>query len=390
MIPIVLGIFGARGQAVSRAKGLLLATTYVVGMGVTYATLGTIFALIGKTTGALLADPRVIVPIVLIYLVLAASMFGAFELNLPSSWQTKLSQIGGAGYRGAFGMGLVGGFTAAPCTGPFLFGLLGVVTRSGDPVMGATLLFTHAMGIGVLFWVLAAFAISLPKSGRWMEWMKSVGGIALLAAALYFLRPLVPFLRDLGERTFTFLAIGQALTAVGLVLGAVHLSFHDRRIVQLRKALAVAITVAGIFCIIAWIIAPSRHLPWIHDEQAAYAQARKETKGVMVDFSATWCLPCAELERTFGDDGVYESLMAHYVPLKIDVTEETPTTSELRRRYGAGTLPAVVFMTPDGKVLARVNKFLDPAAFMKVIGPANEEIQRRRTQISAPAPTSAP
>jgi thiol:disulfide interchange protein DsbD len=156
-----------------------------------------VFALIGKRSGSLLSDPVVVIPIVLLYVVLAASMFGAFELQLPSSVQQKLSSVSGDGAAGAFGMGLVGGFTAAPCTGPFLLGILGYVTQTKDVVVGSTLLFTYALGMGVLFWVLAAFAVALPKSGRWMEWMKSVGGIALVVAGIHFLKPIVPAIERL-------------------------------------------------------------------------------------------------------------------------------------------------------------------------------------------------
>src|SRR5688500_4446901 len=142
MIPIVLGVFGARGESVGRGKAMILATLYVLGMGLTYATLGVVFAMFGGQFGSFLADWRVVVPIVDIYIALAASRFGAFDLNLPASWQAKLNQIGGAGYGGAFAMGLVGGFTAAPCTGPFLVGILGFVAQSGNLPVGGTLLFT--------------------------------------------------------------------------------------------------------------------------------------------------------------------------------------------------------------------------------------------------------
>jgi thiol:disulfide interchange protein DsbD len=351
MIPIVLGVFGARGQDVPRIKAIALASLYVLGLGVTFAALGTVFALLGKTTGTLLADPAVVIPLVVLYAVLAASMFGAFELNLPTSWQTKLSQVGGAGYGGAFAMGLVGGFTAAPCTGPFLAGILAFVAQTRDVVAGGTILFTFALGMGVLFFVLAAFAVSLPKSGRWMEWMKSVGGIGLTVAGLYFLRPIVPALRDLGQPGLWFLGVGAA----------------------------VALTVAGVFAIIAWIIVPKRHLPWIKgDEAAAFAQARAEGKGVMIDFAATWCAPCAELEHTFADGDVYDAIVKDFVPLKLDVSEDTPRNSELRARYRADTLPAVLFVTTTGEVLRRVSKYEEPEEFLCSVRPAGAEVSRAR------------
>ena len=400
MIPIVLGVFGARGESVSRGKAMLLATSYVVGMGVTYASLGVIFAMVGGQFGSLLADWRVVVPIVAIYVVLAASMFGAFELNLPASWQAALNRVGGAGLGGAFAMGLVGGFTAAPCTGPFLVGILGFVAKTGNAPVGATLLFTYAIGMGVLFWVLAATAASLPKSGRWMEWVKSVGGVALLAAAAYFLRPIVPGLKKLASAELWFLGASIAVTIVGLALGAIHLSFHDGLGIKVRKAIAVALAVVGLSGIVGWMVTPDRHLPWIqrdaealaklrhtealepaparadgeawlHDAEAiAFAKAAKEGKGVMIDFSADWCAPCAELEITFAEEEVYAALTEHFVHLKVDVSKGTDADDDWQERYAAETLPAVVFLDASAAEVGRVDRYLGAGDFLGVVRPA--------------------
>jgi len=205
MIPITVSIFGARA-GVPRGRALLLATAYVAGIAAMFGTLGTSFGLLGRAFGTFLANPWVIVPLALFFFAMGLSMFGAFEVALPSGLQGRLARVGGRGFAGAFGMGLVAGIIAAPCTGPPLASLLAYVATTRNARWGFLLLATYGAGVGLPFWLLAGFSMSLPKPGRWMEWVKSVFGIALFAAALYYLKNVVPALARFGSGAPRFAA----------------------------------------------------------------------------------------------------------------------------------------------------------------------------------------
>ncbi len=407
MIPIIVGVFGARDENVSRRKAFMLATMYVLGMAVLYAGLGVGFATLGKATafGSILANPWVVIPVVAFYAALAASMFGAFEFRLPMSVQNRLNQVGGKGYGGAFAMGLVGGLTAAPCTGPFLAGILAFVATTGNVANGFGLLFTYAIGMGILFWVIAVFAAAVPKSGKWMEYVKSFGGIALLAVGLYFLRPIAEPLRKAVDTSTLFLLIAIGVTVVGLALGAIHLSFHSKTSHKARKGLGVVLTVIGITGIVNWAVTPNRILPWEKDERNAFVMAKQQNKGIMIDFSAKWCLPCKELEHTFAKEGVYEAIVKDYVPLKFDVSKDNDENEKLQERYNAASLPVVLFIDPKdvnvddlgnidlSKVeLERIKSAVGKGSFMKTINSATAKLRKGKpdaplTKTGSLAPT---
>lgn len=373
MIPIVVGVFGARDESVGRRGAMILASSYVLGMATLYTVLGVVFAFLTRKAGTLLAEPAVILPVVGIYILLAASMFGAFELQLPQSLQNKLNMVGGRGVAGAFAMGLVGGLTAAPCTGPFIAGMLGWVASTRNVLAGGTLMFVYALGMGVLFFAIAVFTLSLPKSGRWMEAVKSIGGIALIGVALYFLRPVVPVLTRLVDTSTVFLVAAVAAAVIGVAIGAVHLSFKgSSAVTKLRKGVGVALVVAGGFGAVNWAVTANRHLPWRTDEAAAFAEAKEQGKGVMIDFSAKWCTPCLRLETTFAAPGVYERIVSGYVPLKYDVSKQTEEQTQAQKRFDAETLPAVVFLDADKNELHRLTHYVSADDFREALDAADQ------------------
>ncbi|HEX4457755.1 MAG TPA: cytochrome c biogenesis protein CcdA [Polyangia bacterium] len=367
LIPITMSIFGARGDSVSRGRAMALASMYVGGIGVMYASLGIFSALAGIAFGTFMANAWIMVPIAILFLVMAASMFGAFELNLPTSLQTRLSAIGGKGFGGAFAMGLVGGIIAAPCTGPVLATLLAYVSTTRSVVMGGALLFTYALGMGVLFFAIAAFAVALPKSGAWMEAVKSIFGIMMVVAALYFLRNVSPQLAHYGKLSPTFPIEHAVAILFGAAIGGIHLSFHATGAQQIRKAFGLFFIVAGIFGLIAWSLTP-RPLQWTYGEDKGVAAARAAHKPAVIDFFADWCIPCKEMDvKTFSDEKVASEL-GRFQLVKMDCSsDDDPKVKETTARYHADTLPTIVLMSSDGKVALKIDHFTKPAELLPLL-----------------------
>ncbi len=374
LIPITVSLFGARGEDTSRARAMLLASCYVAGIGVMYASLGVFSALAGRAFGTFMASPYVMVPIALTFLVMAASMFGAFEMNLPPSLATRLSSVGGKGFGGAFAMGLVGGIIAAPCTGPVLASVLAYVSVSRSVAVGGSLLFTYALGMGVLFFAIAAFAVALPKSGAWMETVKSIFGVVMVVAALYFLRNVSAPLRAIGSPSALWIGGSVALALFGIAIGGVHLSFHHTDgVTRTRKGAGVLATVAGVFGVIGFVLSPKADaaapvLTWIKGEKAGLARAAVDHKPALMDFYADWCLPCKELElKTFSNPEVARALQA-YTLVKVDcTTDDEPAVIDAKQRWGAATLPTLVLVGSDGKLAKKLDHFVEPAELLPMI-----------------------
>jgi thiol:disulfide interchange protein DsbD len=302
------------------------------------------------------------------------SMFGAFEVALPSGLQGRLSRVGGRGLVGAFAMGLVAGIIAAPCTGPPLASLLAYVATTRNASWGFLLLATYGAGVGLPFWLLAGFSMSLPRPGRWMEWVKSVFGIALFAAALYYLKNVVPALARFGSGTTRFAVEMAALVLVGVGLGAVHASFHGGAAERVRKALAVGLTTIGLFGATNYLLAPMGdvELAWLSDEPTAVAAARAAGRPLLVDFAASWCLPCREFEvKVFSRPEVAAELQ-RFTLLRVDLTREDddPTLGIIKHKYGADTLPAIRILSRDGTLVAKTDTLVPPDQFLGLLARA--------------------
>jgi thiol:disulfide interchange protein DsbD len=351
LIPITVSLFGAR-KAGGRGHAMALSGLYVLGIAATYSALGVGAALTGKAFGSVMANPWAVGGVAVVLTVMAASMFGAFDLSLPSGIQARLSRVGGAGLLGAFGMGLVAGVIAAPCTGPVLAAALAVVAQRGSVGYGLAVMFPYALGLGLPFFLIGAFSLSLPKSGPWMETVKSIFGVALLAAALIFARGAFPALKPIfsGARTAAMLA--AAVAGLGVLFGALHRSFHGDGADRLLKGLGVAMLVGGIVYGTGAADARARRvdaLAWLHDEPAAIALARAERRPLLVDFWAEWCTACKELDRTVWSDASVRARAQRFVALKLDGTDDSPAFQALVAKYAVVGMPTVVFVDGRGR-----------------------------------------
>ena len=368
MIAITVSVFGAR-TAKSRFEAAALSTVFVLGIATMFTPLGLFAALSGTAFGTALSSKVVVIAIAVVFLALAASQFGAFEFVLPDALTQRLASVGGVGYGGAFALGLVSGLVAAPCTGPVLTGILVWIGQTKSAALGAGALFAFSLGLGVPFWLVGTFAMKLPKSGRWMMHVKSVFGIVMIVAALYFLKNAFPVLVSVVRPDTQFALIAAGVLVAGIALGAIHLAFDEGGLlVKARKTLGVLGTVVGTFLLIGWVQVPRGELAWMHSEVDARAAAAAAQKPVLIDFTATWCGACQELAKhTFADPRV-RAEASRFIAVKVDAThDDDPAVEAVMKRYKVKGLPTVVLLDAQGNEKKRFIDFVKADEFLDAI-----------------------
>lgn len=373
MIAITVSVFGA-STAKSRGQAAALSSVFVLGMALMFTALGVGAALSGSLFGSALSNRWVVSFVGVVFLALSASMFGAFELALPSGLANRLATVGGIGFAGAFALGLVSALVAAPCTGPVLGAILLWIATSHQIALGTGIMFTFALGLGVPFFIVGTFAVSLPKSGAWMLGVKWFFGAVLAVVALYFLRTVVPGLGHVVTSAAPWIPVAcSGLIVLGCVLAWLHVRAEGkgskiRHLSKPFKLASIAPAIVGGFALVAWLQLPKAELHWVTSEAEGVKMAKAEGRPMIVDFGASWCGACNELRtRTFADAAV-RSEASRFVAISIDATDDDdPQIVSAKDKYRVVGLPTVVLLDSRGQERQRFAEFVPPEKFLDAL-----------------------
>ena len=374
MIPILSGIIAGQGDSITTRKAFFLSLAYVLAMALTYAVVGVLAGLFGANLQATFQNVWVLTAFAAVFVLLALSMFGFYELQLPSSWQSKLTEMSnkqeGGTLAGAAIMGALSALIVGPCVAPPLMGALIFIGKTGDAVLGFFALLGLGLGMGAPLLAIGTSAGKLlPHAGMWMDAVKAVFGVLLLAVAIILVERVLP-------PAVAMLLWGLLLIASGVYMGALTtLSQEARGWTKLWKALGLALLVYGVLMIVGAAaggrdtIQPLRGIVAAGGGQAAaqkeltpiktsadldreIAAASAAGKPVMLDFYADWCVTCKELERyTFPDPAVIDA-MEQFVVLQADVTaNDAEDKALMQERFGIPGPPAILFFDDSGEEL---------------------------------------
>lgn len=395
MIPILSGIIAGHEHAkLSHSRGFMLALAYVLGMALTYAVAGIAAGLSGTMLSAVLQTPWVLATFAAVFVLLACSMFGLFELQLPTFLQSRLAaeanRLHGGHFAGVFGMGAVSALIVGPCVAPPLAGALLYISQTREALQGGAALFFMGLGMGMpLLLIGATGGAVLPRSGPWMESVKQVFGVVMLAVAIWLVTPLLP-------AVVVMLSWAALCICSAIFLHAIDPLPHGASgLRKLAKGVGVIVLLLGVALLIGALSGSRDPLQPLSGLRATAAPAAPaldfqrvrnlgelETrlanargKPVMLDFYADWCVACKEMDRfTFSDPRVRAAL-DDFVLLQADVTANTADDRALLQRFSLFGPPGYIFFSATGDELSalRVTGFKPADAFLAVL----EQIDRR-------------
>ena len=312
MIPITLSILGHNAEKNTRSENIIRSLLYVLGIALTYSILGVLAALTGSLFGNALSNRYVLIFMFLLFFLLALGMWGFIEIQAPAFIRNKFGLGKKQSFAGIFLMGLISGIVASPCVGPVLVSILSYVSLTKNAVLGFWLLFTYAVGLGLIFILIGAFSNLirlLPKSGAWMNRIKFILGLLMILTGLYYLKLAFPMV--------TFSPTEQSISKT--------------------------------------------QLNWQPYSEDKLIKAQAQQQPVLIDFRADWCAACHELEeKTFSQAG-FKILTKDFMLLKVDATEDTPEVQVILKKYNVKGLPTVLFVNRNGLVLDHLTftQFLD-------------------------------
>ena len=364
MVPILSGIIVGQKQPVNTRRAFTLSSTYVLAMAVTYAAAGVAAGVLGRNLQAAFQQPAVIIGFSLIFVLLALSMFGFYEIKVPSRLQNRLdalsrSQRGGT-YAGVAVMGILSAVIVGPCVAPPLAGILVYIGQTGSAVVGGSALFALGLGMGLPLIVLGtSTGAVLPVAGAWMEFVKKIFGVIFLGMAIWFLERILPGRATLALWALLFVGSSLFLGA----LDAVDSSAGGWR--RLRKGMGLAMLFYGAVLIVgasaggedlAFPLAPLVgggaeeraavkfiEVKGIESVEVQLQRASRVGRAVMLDFYADWCVECKILERRTFTDANVAARLGELVLLRADVTDNDAADQALLSRYELFGPPAVLF-----------------------------------------------
>ncbi|CAM7690310.1 Thiol:disulfide interchange protein DsbD [Citrobacter cronae] len=370
MYPLISGIVLGGKQRLSTGRALLLTFIYVQGMALTYTALGLVVAAAGLQFQAALQHPYVLIGLAIIFTLLALSMFGLFTLQLPSSLQTRLTLLSNRQQGGSpgsvFAMGAIAGLICSPCTTAPLSAILLYIAQSGNMWLGGGTLYLYALGMGLPLMLITVFGNRLlPKSGPWMEHVKTAFGFVILALPVFLLERIIG--DEWGVRLWSLLGVAFFSWAFITSLQAKHAWMRIVQIVLLAAALVCVRPLQD------WAFGTPHaqtqtHLnftPVASVEALNQALAQAKGRPVMLDLYADWCVACKEFEKyTFSDPQVQQAL-GDTVLLQADVTANNAKDVALLKHLQVLGLPTILFFDAEGKEHpeARVTGFMDAATF---------------------------
>ncbi len=391
MIPILSSIIvgsGRAGHGVSHARGCSLSLAYVIGMAVTYAAAGIVAGLTGTLLAAALQSPWVLGGFAAIFVLLALSMFGFYELQLPTFLQSRVSeearQLRGGSLPGVAAMGALSAIIVGPCVAAPLAGALLYIGQTGDAVLGGAALFAMGLGMGVpLLAVGLSAGTLLPKSGAWMEAIKKAFGVILLATAVWLVSPVIP------------VVVQMLAWALLLIIPAIYLHAldplppHARGWPRFWKGIGIVMLLFGAALLLGTLAGSrdplqpllvlrssaasvdARRLAFTRVGSLADFETRIATAGkpVLLDFYADWCVSCKEMERFTFADAQVQARLSGWTLLQVDVTANSDADQALLQRFKLYGPPAIIFFDRNGKEIegVRVVGFLNAEEFLGVL-----------------------